>query len=155
MNLLSLDIATNTGWAMSVNGRTSSGILELPTDDYGHMATAFSSWLVERFVDGVELVVIERPTFRHVSDSSYRCDGLCWTAHQTAWLHEIERREVRPSEWRKAILGNGNLSTDEAKARAMQWCRERGFDPKTHDEAEAIAILHFAIDRWGEGRQAA
>lgn len=144
MNLLALDIATNTGWALRIDGRLRSGILNLPTDDYGHMAARFGGWLADRVFDGVEMFVIERPTFNRITDSSYRCDGLCWTAHHIAWSCGIERKETRPSEWRKAIFGNGKLSTREAKARAMEWCRERGHDPKTHDEAEALCILEWA-----------
>jgi hypothetical protein len=30
----------------------------------------------------------------------------------------------------------------------MEWARARGFDPKTHDEAEALAILTYSMERW-------
>lgn len=147
--MLALDIATSTGWAMSVKGRVSSGTLNLPTDDYGHMAASFGGWLCDRVFDGVEVFVIERPTFNRITDSSYRCDGLCWTAHHIAWASQIERREVRPSEWRKAVLGKGNYSTAEAKARAIWWCKNNGFNPAGHDEAEALCILSYGMEQWG------
>jgi hypothetical protein len=147
-SVLALDIATNTGWASHVNGRVASGVLNLPTIDYGEMGARFSAWLADRIHEGVDLLVIERPTFSRITDSSYRCDGLCFLAHQTAYLHEVERREVRPKEWRKAVYDDGGMSTREAKRHAMEWARARGFDPKTHDEAEALAILTYAMERW-------
>lgn len=145
-NLLALDISTNTGWAMYLDGRTSSGVLNLPTEDYGDMGNAFGQWLGNRLAEGIDLLVIERPSFRVISDSSYRCDGLCFTAHTIARLHDVERMEYRPSEWRKAMFGKGNMKTKDAKAKAMEWARDQGFNPMTHDEAEALCILTFVLE---------
>ena len=147
-SVLALDIATNTGWASHISGRRASGVLNLPTADYGAMGARFSGWLADEIYEGVDLLVIERPTFSRITDSSYRCDGLCFLAHQTAFLHDVDRREVRPKEWRKAIYGKGGMNTLEAKKFAMVWAREMGYDPKTHDEAEALAILTYAMERW-------
>ena len=147
-NIIALDIATNTGWASHIDGRVASGVLNLPTVDYGEMGARFTQWLADRIHEGIDLVVIERPTFSRITDSSYRCDGLCFAAHMTAHLHEVERREIRPKEWRKAVYGNGGMTTAVAKKHAMVWAREQGFDPKTHDEAEALAILTYALARW-------
>lgn len=147
--MLALDIATSTGWAMSVNGRVSSGNLTLPTDDVGRMSTTFRRWLFDRMADGVDVMVVETPTAFRITDSFTRCTGLWWDAMGVAWIHEIERHEVRPSAWRKALFGKGNLTTREAKARAMEWARDNGFEPAGHDEAEALCILSHGLEQWG------
>lgn len=147
--LLALDLATATGWAMFAKGRVSSGTLNLPTDDYGRMSTEFRRWLGDRMFDGIEVLVVETPTAFRITDSFTRCTGLWWDAMATAWVHGIDRHEVRPSAWRKAVFGNGNLSTREAKARAMEWARDNGFSPAGHDEAEALCILHHGLEQWG------
>jgi hypothetical protein len=145
---LALDIATACGWAAYLDGRVASGTLHLPTVDYGQMSADFSRWVADRFFDGVQVLVLERPTAFRITDSYTRCTGLCWDAHRVAWVHEIERHELRPSEWRKALFGKGNLSTTAAKDWAMAWCREQGFSPAGHDEAEALCILHVGMTQW-------
>lgn len=146
--MLALDIATACGWAMHVNGRVSSGTLNLPTDDYGHMSATFRRWLNDRMYDGVHTIVVERPTAFRITDSYDRCTGLWWDAMAVAWTHDVARHEVRPSAWRKAVLGCGNLGTKAAKALAMEWANDNGFSPAGHDEAEALCILAYGRRQW-------
>lgn len=47
---------------------------------------------------------------------------------------------VAPNVWRKAILGRGDLSTDDAKAAAILHCRLLKIRAANHDEAEAALI---------------
>jgi hypothetical protein len=46
--------------------------------------------------------------------------------------------------WRKAILGRGDLRTDEAKRAARAYCRLAGWTPQNDDEAEAACIWAWA-----------
>jgi hypothetical protein len=46
--------------------------------------------------------------------------------------------------WRKAVLGQGNLKGDIAKARMMAMCRRMQLDPPDHNAAEAAGIWMWA-----------
>jgi len=60
-------------------------------------------------------------------------------------------REVNMTRWRRHFLGSmkrGTKSTD-LKEYAMLRAREYGFNPRRHDEAEALGILDYACDDIG------
>ena len=147
-NILALDVATVTGWAMTIHGSVKHGTLDLPTDDYGHMASVWARWLTDKLF-AMDAVVIERPVMSVASDSLYRCNGLVFVAHQMAWAQDKRRLEVTSTEWRKFIFGTGRMKTSLAKQRALGWARENGYDPDTADAAEALCILEWAINRGG------
>lgn len=55
-------------------------------------------------------------------------------------------RAVNQTSWRRSFLGamkRGTKSVD-LKDYAMQRCRQLGFSPQKHDQAEAIGILDYA-----------
>jgi Holliday junction resolvasome RuvABC endonuclease subunit len=58
--------------------------------------------------------------------------------------HDIQYRGVGVREWRKAILGNGNMKKDEAKKASRDMCFRLGIDAKNNDTAEAAMILLYA-----------
>lgn len=146
MNLLALDIAQKTGWALYVDGSVQSGALDLSGLDFGHAGYVFGNWLSDTFTLGIERLVIEMPVSYRRTLQTARCDGLCMIAHLTAHAHRIPREEVTAKAWRKAILGFGGSRTTEAKKLAMTWARLEGFNPNTDDEAEALAILTWALE---------
>lgn len=134
--ILALDIATKVGWAAS-DGR--SGVADFTyCDDYAKVGIDFPKWL-RHMLKGTTLCVIERP-FGYGS-RIYTVQGLAFTAHTVCAEHGIPRAEVSPPTWRKAVLGNGRAK----KADAIKWARERGHEPETDDEAEALCILAWAV----------
>lgn len=57
-------------------------------------------------------------------------------------------RAVHQATWRRHFIGKmprGTKSVD-LKAMAMERCRQLGFRPAKHDQAEAIGILDYACD---------
>lgn len=57
-------------------------------------------------------------------------------------------RAVHQATWRRHFIGKmprGTKSVD-LKAMAMERCRQLGFRPTKHDQAEAIGILDYACD---------
>lgn len=146
-SVLALDIAQKTGWAMYVDGKVQSGVLDMSSLDFGHAGHVFGNWLADTLTLGIGKLVIETPlSFRRTLQSA-RCDGLCMIAHSTAHAHDVPRVEVEAKAWRKAILGNGGLKRADAKRLAMTWAKLEGFNPKTDDEAEALAIMTWALDQ--------
>jgi Holliday junction resolvasome RuvABC endonuclease subunit len=57
---------------------------------------------------------------------------------------QIPYRGIGVKEWRKAILGNGNIKKDDAKKASVEMCFRLGFNPKNKDQAEAAMILLYA-----------
>lgn len=57
-------------------------------------------------------------------------------------------REVNQATWRRHFIGKMPRATKTAQLKeyAMQRCRELGFRPLKHDQAEAIGILDYACD---------
>jgi hypothetical protein len=86
-------------------------------------------------------------------------------------LHEVPTRfetlalaagftvhEVPVNTWRMVVLGNGGLSTNAAKAAAIQYCeRVYSMKPVSHNEADAIALATYgaSIIRTREAQLAA
>lgn len=70
-------------------------------------------------------------------------------AHAESWGEAMGCRiirEVNMSTWRRHFLGKMPRATRtaELKDMAMRRCRQLGFRPEKHDEAEAIGILDYA-----------
>lgn len=59
----------------------------------------------------------------------------------------IKTRYTNQATWRRHFLGamKRGTRTPDLKAFAMQRCRELGFEPSRHDEAEALGILDYQV----------
>lgn len=51
---------------------------------------------------------------------------------------------VAPQTWRKAVLGNGSMTTEEAKGSAAAYCEMLKIAARNHDEAEAACLALWA-----------
>lgn len=141
MNILALDIATKTGWAVSVNGMVSSGVLDMSKmPDYGQRGFHFSKWLADMIVENqIELMAAET-TLSH-GHSAYVLIGLGFTAQTVAYAHDIKRMTVSPSTLKKATTGHGRASKDDMMKVVKGW----GFDPQDDNESDAIALLTYML----------
>lgn len=56
-------------------------------------------------------------------------------------------RYTNQSSWRRHFLGamKRGTRTPDLKAMAMARCKELGFEPRKHDEAEALGILDYEV----------
>lgn len=52
----------------------------------------------------------------------------------------IPYEAVNPKTWRAAILKNGNLSRDDAKRKAVEYCKSLRIHVKNADQAEAVCV---------------
>lgn len=151
---LALDLATVTGFALGdLSGIQVSGSRRLPKtgDDLGYFAHAFRAWLTTGLQrHKPDLVVYEQPIMRGDQTMLITCRklyGLAWQTELTCRDLKIPVKEVNMSDWRTHFLGKGNVPRDRAsiKAAVMQMCRVRGFHFDDDNEAEAIAILDYAL----------
>lgn len=150
MKILGLDLARQTGWAcgepcaLPVYGTLRLDAATEPARflQLGRMVTG----LIQQH--GVTAVVIEQP---HVS-AKFGFNALMpLFGYRAAALMAAESRGV-PVNWaagastvRKHFIGAGGLKREAAKAAVVERCRQRGWNPKNDDEADALALLDWRL----------
>jgi len=145
--LLALDLGTSTGWALrDRTGRITSGTESFKPRRFeggGMRFLRFKTWLTElkAHADGIDALVFEEVR-RHVStDAAHAYGGFLATL--TAWCehHGIPYQGVPVGTIKKHVTGKGNASKDEM----MVAMRARGYLPADDNEADALALLRWAI----------
>ncbi len=150
-NLLALDLGTHTGWAV----RLKDGQIISDTEHFkpqrfeggGMRYLRFRKWLTEikQSGDGIDAVYFEEVR-RHVGvDAAHAYGGFMATL--TAWCehHAIPYLGVPVGTIKKHATGKGNAG----KAEMVAAVTARGHTPADDNEADALALLYFAIDQEG------
>lgn len=157
--IIALDLATVTGCAeiddaADAGPRFYSVRFAAPGDE--HIATFARA---RRWIDGrlsvgdVKALYVEAPlrmgamSGQTNADTVLRLNGLWAVISAAAGVWRVKYRDVNVQECRRVFLGNGTLRRDDAKGRAMEMARAVGWDPHTLDEADAAAVLYFAMMR--------
>ena len=145
--ILALDLGTTTGWAL----RGSAGPITSGSESYrpqrveggGTRFLRFKRWLTEikQSCDGIDCLHFEEVR-RHVStDAAHAYGGFLATL--TAWCehHQIPYQGVPVGTIKKHVTGKGNAGKDDVIASIIA----RGYAPVDDNEADALALLHWAI----------
>jgi Holliday junction resolvasome RuvABC endonuclease subunit len=149
--ILALDLGTTTGWAMQLtDGAIVSGTVSFRPGRYeggGMRFLRFRSWLEEmlRSAPGLATVHFEEVR-RHVgTDSAHIYGGFL--AHLAAWceMKMIPYQGVSVGTIKRHATGKGNAD----KQAVIAAIKSRGFAPTDDNEADAIAILLWAIETEG------
>ena len=147
--ILALDLGTTTGWALrGSDGHITSGSESFRPQRFeggGMRFLRFRRWLTEikQSCDRIDCLHFEEVR-RHVStDAAHVYGGFLATL--TAWCehHQIPYQGVPVGTIKKHATGKGNASKDEMVASA----RARGHAPADDNEADALALLHWAIEQ--------
>jgi hypothetical protein len=149
--ILALDLATCTGWALrTTSGEIISGTVSFRQSRYdggGVRYLRFRSWLDSMAADAGAIDVVHHEEIRrHLStDSAHVYGGLL--AMLTAWCEQrgIPYQGVPVGTIKRFIAGKGNAD----KTAVIAAIRARGFAPADDNEADAIAILLWAIETHG------
>ena len=149
LNVLALDLGTTFGWAVALrDGVSKSGSVRLDPSKLGGNGQrwiAFRQWLTDtaRQSGGIQAVYFE-DVRRHVSNLSARvyCGYL---AMLEAWCaaNNVPMVGVGVGTIKKAWTGNGSAT----KTEMMDEAKRRGFRPGCDNEADAQAILAYAIEQ--------
>ena len=147
VRMLALDLGTRTGWALlSVDGMITSGSESFKPQRFeggGMRFLRFKRWLTElkQSTDGLDAVYFEEVRRHTGVDAAHVYGGLM--AHLTAWCehHQIPYQGVPVGTIKKHATGKGNAGKDDMIA-AM---RARGFQPADDNEADALALLDWAM----------
>jgi Holliday junction resolvasome RuvABC endonuclease subunit len=145
--ILALDLGTTTGWAL----RGSDGVITSGSANFrpqrfeggGMRFLRFKRWLAELkdMTGGVDALHFEEVR-RHVStDAAHAYGGFLATL--TAWCenHQIPYQGVPVGTIKKHATGKGNAS----KEQVIAVMTARGHAPVDDNEADALALLHWAI----------
>lgn len=148
LTILGIDLGTTTGWALRpVDGPIAHGFASFRTQRFeggGMRYLKFKRWLTELKAIATDIhVVYFEEVRRHAGvDAAHVYGGLMATL--TAWCehHNIPYLGVPVGTIKKHATGKGNASKDEVIA-AM---RAKGHAVADDNEADALALLHWAID---------
>lgn len=149
--ILALDLGTTTGWALrGDDGRIVSGTVSFRPSRYdggGMRYVRFRAWLDQLADDAGAIAAIHYEEVRsHAgTDAAHVFGGLLATL--TAWAEQrsIPYQGAPVGTVKKHATGKGNAGKPAMIAAA----RARGFSPTDDNEADALAILHWALDTRG------
>ncbi|ACI92686.1 holliday junction resolvasome, endonuclease subunit [Afipia carboxidovorans OM5] len=146
--ILSLDVATNTGWCAGEPGNPNPdfGHFTIPPtgDDVGTYGLKYSAWLKGQ-LEGLKpaLVIFEAPILpkKTTPTTARKLMGLAMLTEMAARHRGITVREGRASTVKKHFTGNGWAK----KADTMAIARRYGWAVRTDDEADACALWAYAV----------
>lgn len=149
--MLALDLGTSTGWALQAGDDfITSGTVSLKHtrfDGGGMRFLRFRRWLEQLDLDAGPIEVIHfEEVRRHVgTDAAHVYGGLLGVL--TAWCEEnlVAYQGVPVGTIKRFITGKGNAD----KAAVIAAVRAKGFFPADDNEADAIAILLWALETSG------
>lgn len=138
MNILSLDIATKTGWKTE----TASGVWNLKPnrgESEGMRVVRFKSKVREIIeLEGIELVSYERPAGMHKA-SIMVASEMVGVLKDLCIEKGIELACYSASEIKKFATGKGNAN----KEQMVLFAQKLGFNPSDDNEADAIHLFNL------------
>lgn len=149
--ILALDLGTTTGWAIQgFDGLITSGTVSFKPGRYdggGMRYLRFTNWLAEidRLSGPIEAIYFEEVRRHAGTDAAHVFGGLL--AVLTSWgeLRGVPYQGVPVGTWKKVFCGTGNAN----KAEVVCAIKALGFNPSDDNEADALAILHWALQTGG------
>ena len=147
--ILALDLGTTTGWALRTpDGQRVSGTQSFKPGRYeggGMRFLRFRGWLadLQAGADTIGAVYFEEVRRHAGGDAAHVYGGLMATL--TAWCEGqgIAYAGVPVGTIKKHATGKGNAD----KAAMLAAARAQGYVPADDNEADALALLHCALDR--------
>lgn len=149
--LLALDLGTTTGWALRLaDGMVHSGSVSFRGsrfDGGGMRFLRFRGWLdsVRADAGGIEAIYFEEVR-RHIgTDAAHLYGGFLATLSAWCEEHGIAYEGAPVGNIKRHATGKGNAD----KTLVIEAVRARGFDPEDDNEADALAILLWAVETQG------
>ena len=149
--LLALDLGTTTGWALGRDARSiHSGTVSFRHSRYdggGMRYLRFQRWLDQLAEDSGELKAIYfEEVRRHIgTDAAHLYGGFLATLSNWCETNAVAYQGVPVGTIKRFITGKGNASKEAVLAAV----REHGHQPADDNEADAIALLRWALSTRG------
>jgi len=152
--ILTLDLGTTTGWALRASDSliTSGTVSFRPSryDGGGMRYLRFRSWLdnIAANVGGLVAVYFEEVRAHAGTDAAHLYGGFLATL--TAWCEQrsVPYQGVPVGTIKRHVTGKGNAD----KTAVMAAIRARGYAPADDNEADALALLLWALETNGGAR---
>ena len=149
--ILALDLGTTTGWALRGHaGLITTGTASFKPGRYdggGMRYLRFTNWLTEldRLSGPISAIWFEEVRRHAGTDAAHVYGGLL--ASLTSWgeLRGIPYEGVPVGTIKRHATGHGNAP----KYAMIAAAHARGYSPADDNEADAIAILHWALESRG------
>jgi len=149
--LLVLDLGTTTGWALrSADRLITSGTVSFRPgrfDGGGMRYLRPQNWLAEmdRLAGTIATIFYEEVRRHAGTDAAHVYGGLMATLTAWAEMRGVPYQGVPVGTIKKHATGKGNAS----KAMMIEAAQARCYSPADDNEADAIAILHWALETKG------
>ncbi|MDV7200214.1 hypothetical protein RYZ18_02615 [Roseovarius sp. 10] len=149
--ILALDLGTTTGWAIcGFDGLITSGTVSFKPGRYdggGMRYLRFTNWLTEidRLSGPIEAIYFEEVRRHAGTDAAHVYGGLLAVLTSWAELRVVPYQGVPVGTIKRHATGHGNAN----KQAMIDAARARGFTPTDDNEADAIAILLWALETQG------
>ena len=147
--ILALDLGTTTGWAL----RDSSGHITSGSESFrpqrfeggGMRYLRFRRWIseIQKSIPELQNLYFEEVRRHAGVDAAHAYGGFLATL--TAWCehHQIPYQGVPVGTIKKHATGKGNAGKEDVIAAICA----RGHAPVDDNEADALALLHWAIEQ--------
>jgi len=144
--ILAIDLGNEFGWAINQSAAIDSGwnrLTNKPGLDPGKKFKLFDYWLNYETSESIEVVYFE-DVKRHVSLCNARAYcGFLAILQSWCYKKEIECVGVGVGTIKKFWTGNGRAD----KEMMIKEANIRGFDTDNDNEADALALLHYVIEK--------
>jgi crossover junction endodeoxyribonuclease RuvC len=152
MEILSLDLATKTGWATNALSRA-SGTIEFALkrgESPGMRFLRCRAWLneIHKLTSGRLDVLCYEQAHHRGGAATAVCVGLVTVAQSFAAEHDIELMPVHTATLKKWATGSGRVNKQDMIAAAI----ERGWKPVDDNEADAQLLLDYATNELDGGQ---
>lgn len=144
MTFLALDLGSDCGFAIFKNDKFISGTKKLKTykEKFGARFYEFRKWLlkiIERH--DIKAVFFERVYGHKGTEAAHCYGGFMYTLASVCLQLNIPCIGLTVQEIKKFMTAKGNATKEEM----ISATRRFGFNPKTDDEADAIAVMLLAL----------
>ncbi|WP_241132981.1 hypothetical protein [Achromobacter insuavis] len=146
VNILALDLGTKLGWALQMRDRPITHGTEsfAPRKSWspGQRWQRFRTFLHEVVAHNNVHVIAYEDVKRHAgTDAAHAYGAFLALTELVADSHRVRLVPVGVGTIKKHWTGKGNADKAAMEAQA----RARGFRPETDNDADALAILHWAV----------
>ncbi|WP_241061187.1 hypothetical protein [Achromobacter xylosoxidans] len=146
VNILALDLGTKLGWALQLRGRPITHGTEsfTPRKSWspGQRWQRFRTFLHEVVAHNNVHVIAYEDVKRHAgTDAAHAYGAFLALTELVADSHRVRLVPVGVGTIKKHWTGKGNADKAAMEAQA----RARGFRPESDNDADALAILHWAV----------
>ncbi len=146
--VLAIDLGTTTGWAMrTLEGQLTHGFASFKPSRYeggGMRYLRFKRWLsdMRHLATDIHSVYFEEVRRHAGVDAAHVYGGLLATLSAWCEHHNLPYQGVPVGTIKRHATGKGNASKDDV----MRAMRALGHPVTDDNEADALALLHWALD---------